>query len=73
MGLTEGSWLEFLRLELEALKKELDRVADQFNPIIRGFARSKLHDSVRPYDEVEFDEPSGTPRVHLGPQYSRAV
>lgn len=40
------------KAELEALHKELDRVADKFNFVIREIARKKLHKNIRPYDRL---------------------
>ena len=55
--------------EEQALRRELDRVADQFNIFARGIARNKLHNRVRPYDVIEFDD-HGALRARLGDQLS---
>ena len=51
--------------EEEALRKELDRVADQFNFFARGIARKKLHQRVRPYTQVRLTGGEGPLRVQL--------
>jgi len=53
--------------ELQALRDELDRIADKFNILVRPIARHKLHSRVLPYFDIRFDERDDVARVHMGP------
>ncbi len=65
-GLVGNYRLAAVASELRALEVELDRVADEFNVLIRAFARSELHSRIVPYPFVVIDRQGDHSRVRLG-------